>query len=119
MTELENTVRNELQHAQAVAEAGRIPDFNDSWAVAEARVAERGRRHRVVGVAAAAAVVAIAYGLLPSPEMEWRYINRDELVSTTSWVAPSDVLMPKHQVDLYGEIPVLIESTKTEGGALL
>jgi len=117
---MDKTLQNRLQRAQQEAERGRAPDFDTVWAAAEKRANTGGKRGWMVTSAAAAAIlVMIAVGLLRPAEREWLYVNPDEFESSTSWIAPSDVLLPDHQVDIYREIPVLIESTKTEEGALL
>ncbi len=121
MTDTEFELREALQRGQRAAEADRVPAFDQVWAGAEARVATRRRRARVLGglATAAAVVAAVAIGLMRPVEQEWQYINPDDFESSTSWVAPSDVLLPEHRIDIYGEVPVLIESTETDGGALL
>ncbi len=119
MTDSDNELRAALQAEQAQREAGRVPAFDDTFAVAEARASRLARRRRTAfGIAAAAAVVAIAVSLLPRDE-SWQFVNPDDLATSTNWVAPSDVLLPEHSIDLYRDIPVLIESTDSNEGALL
>jgi hypothetical protein len=101
-------------------EKGRTPDFDDVWEAASSRAAlVRKRQRALAGSAAVAAVVAIAFAWLAPHEDEWRYIDAGGFLETTSWSAPSDTLLPEHQIDIYRDIPVLIESTGTNGGALL
>lgn len=121
MSDIDNTLRKALRHGQAHAEAGQLPDFDTVWARAEASVAQRRRRTRAIGgLAAAAALVAfVVIGQLRPVEQSWQFVDPDDFASSTSWVAPSDVLLPEHRFDIYGEIPVLIESTKDDEGALL
>lgn len=120
MTDSDKALRAALCLAQATAEKGRAPDFDDAWAAALARAgAVRKRRGMLAGSVAAAAVAAVAFGLLAPPTHEWRYIDKADLLWTTNWSAPSDSLMPAHQFDIYQDVPVLIESTETYGGALL
>lgn len=120
MTDSDNALRGELREAQARAERDHAPDFETVWTAATARVGIVRRRQRwFAGSAAAAALVAIAFGLLVSPAQESRYIDADDLLETTVWSAPSDSLLPDHQFDLYEDYPVLIESTETYGGPLL
>lgn len=120
MTDFDNTIREALQAEQASREAGRIPAFEDTFAAAESRVAGRLRRRKMfVGIAAAASVAAIVTSLLLPRGEDWQYVNPDDLATTTAWVAPSDVLLPEHAIDIYRDIPVLIESTDSDGGALL
>ena len=123
MNNPEKTVQRQVKQAQQDAEADRVPDFSTTWAAAEARASAGRRRGWMAGSAATAAVVAaiavITVGLLRPVEQDWQFVNPDVFENSTSWAAPSDILLPEHRVDIYREIPVLIESTKTEEGALL
>ena len=120
MSDIDNRLRRALRHGQGLAEAGQLPDFDTVWASAEASVVQRRRRARAIGGLAAAAVVAIVLVVPPRPvEQDWQFVDPDELARSTNWVAPSDVLLPERQFDIYGEIPVLIESTRSDKGALL
>ena len=120
MTDFDNTIRDALQAEQANREAGRAPAFEDSFAAARAHVAARTRRRRTVfGIAAVTAIVAVAASLLLPHGEDWQYVDPDDLVTGTAWVAPSDVLLPEYSIDIYRDIPVLIESTDGNGGALL
>lgn len=120
MTDSDTTLRDLLKQGQNEAEQGRAPGFDATWATAEARASARRNHGWMVGGAAVAAIaVAITVGLLRPAEQDWQFVNPDIFESGTSWVAPSDVLLPEHQFDIYNDIPVLIESTKTEGGTLL
>lgn len=108
-----------LKGRQAAAEAGRVPAFDRVWAEADRRLAVRRRRRFGSGLAAAVIVTAVAVMLLQSPTPAWEYVDPDDLVTSTSWQAPSDVLLPEYRIDIYEEIPVLIESTEIDGGTLL
>ena len=120
MNDFDNTIREALQAEQANREAGCVPAFEDTYAAAEARIALRVRRRRAVyGIAAATAIVAVAASLLLPRGGEWLYVDPDDLATGTAWVAPSDVLLPEHSFDIYRDIPVLIESTDSDEGALL
>ncbi len=118
MTDFDDTLRDALRAEQASREAGRVPAFDDTFAVAEARAAGQIRRRWAIYGIAAAAVVAVATSLLLPRGEDWQYVNPDDLATSTAWVAPSDVLLPEHSVDIYRDIPVLIESTDSNGGAL-
>ncbi|MGB5333873.1 MAG: hypothetical protein WBM80_11415 [Woeseiaceae bacterium] len=120
MTDADTPLRVALRGAQASEDKGDVPEFDRVWAAANARTRTLRRQRRVVvGSLAAAAVAAIAFGLLLPRQVELQFVDADELLGTTSWSAPSDGLLPEHQFDIYQEIPVLIESTETYGGALL
>ena len=121
MTDIDNDLRDVLRNRPDNTGAGEVPGFDDVWARAESTVAQRRLRTRAVGgIAAAAALVAIVFvSQLRPTEQEWQFVDPDEFASSTSWVAPSDILLPKHQFDIYGEIPVLIKSTERDGGTLL
>ena len=119
MTDSDTLLRAALREAQASVEDGDVPQFDRVWAAANARTRVLRRQRRVVVGSVAAAVAAIAFGLLVPRGVELQFIDADELLGTTSWTAPSDGLLPDHQFDIYQEIPVLIESTETYGGTLL
>ncbi len=120
MTKPDDRIRYALRAEQERREAGRIPAFDGTFAAAEIQAASRARRRKaVLGIAAAAAVVAILSSQLLPRENEWQYVDPDDLATSTAWVAPSDVLLPEHSIDIYRDIPVLIESTDSNGGALL
>ena len=70
----------------------------------------------------AAAVVVAAAALtvyLQAPRQEPHYIEVAELLDTTYWSAPSDVLLPDREFDIYQDMPELFESTEPAEGALL
>lgn len=118
MSDLE--IQKKLKRAFAAAQA-KPPPFDEVWAKAEA-AGLRSRRYRLwAGIAAAAAVVAVVAGLWPAQEGELAddFLIADSLLNSTSWSAPSDMLMPEHQFDIYQDIPVLMESTQTQEGSLL
>jgi len=68
-------------------------------------------------VLVAAAVISVSMQV-PSPAVPV-YIEVAELLDSTNWVAPSDVLLPDRQFDIYQEIPVLHQPTEPARGALL
>ncbi len=104
----------------AFESADDAPPFERVWQAAVHRHRLSRRRYRSIAIAAAVAAVAVIvlnYQALRQDEMH--YIEIAELLGSTSWVSPSDVLWPERQIDLYEELPVLIESTDPAGGALL
>lgn len=120
MTDSDDTLRRAVREAHGAAESVPVPDFEQTWETARARIgATRKHRFLVAGTAAAAAVLAIAFGLRAPMDDNWQYIDEYELLETTGWSAPSDSLLPSREFDIYETVPVLIESTETYGGALL
>lgn len=115
----DNDIRQGLKRGQSIAEAGRVPAFDRVWAGARRRVASRRRRRVAGGLAAAVTLTAMAAVLLQSRQPAWEFVDPEDLVTGTSWQAPSDVLLPEYRIDIYEEIPVLIESTAIDGGTLL
>ena len=98
------------------------PAFDATLRAAEARLAARTRRLRAgSGIAAMVAVVAVAVGLsLRGPEAPGVDLRIEEaLLGTTQWAAPSDVLLPTHEFDIYRDTPALPGSTETLEGTFL
>lgn len=98
---------------------GSLPTFAATWAAAERRRAVARARHRNVAIAAALAVIVVAALSLRAPEPDVPYIEVADLLESTGWFAPSDILLPERQFDIYQELPVIIESTEPAGGTLL
>ena len=46
-------------------------------------------------------------------------VDKEELVASTTWVAPSDSLLPEHRFNIFQELPEMFESTGNEEGTLL
>ena len=120
MTDSNEQLQQGVRESWPAPEAGRMPTFAATWQAAERRLAARRRQYRVLA-GAAALVAAVAVGLLlRTPSVpDTSYVEIDELMGSTSWVAPSDVLLPEHQFDIYQELPSLLESTDAAGGSLL
>ena len=98
----------------------RAPTFKATWRAAEDRFAREQRRKRMLaGAAAVVAAAIVGLHLQTSPTDEVTYIDIAELMGSTSWTAPSDVLLPEHEFDIYQELPALLESTPPAGGSLL
>ena len=104
--------------ASLEARQGEGPEFDATWDAAERRHrASSARYRRFAGVAAMAAIVII---LMQLPDRDQGpYLTEADLMSSTQWLAPSDVLLPKHEFDLYGELPVLIDINGIEKGSPL
>ncbi len=96
------------------------PVFDKVWANAE--MSHRQSRRRYAWLASAAATLAaivIVLNIGTPPEYTIEFLELAELMDSTTWVAPSDSLLPEHQIDLYQDLPTLIESTEPAEGALL
>ena len=115
---LKQKLRDSLQSMQG----GDAPEFESVWSNAERKHrASRLRYQRFAAIATAAAVAVMAFVLWPlnGDNAAGIYLTEEDLLSSTHWVAPSDVLLPEHQFDIYGELPVLIESNDLDEGSLL
>ncbi len=116
--ELKERLRSALQSRQG----GDAPGFDAMWANAEKRYSKsRSRYQRFAGTAIAAAVVVTLFLAWPpnGNDVAVVYLTEEDLMSSTHWLAPSDVLLPEHQFDIYGELPVLIETNYLDEGPLL
>ncbi|MEL7187083.1 MAG: hypothetical protein AAFN50_11725 [Pseudomonadota bacterium] len=117
MTSDEQKLRERLRAAQQRAD-GEAPAFDATWVAAE----RRRNKRPATGAAVAAGIVAlIAVAMLsiaPQPEA-LNLVDVEELVASTTWVAPSDSLLPQHRFDIFQELPELLESTGSEEGTLL
>ena len=111
-------LRDAVAGSLDTAEQGGVPSFEKVWDAAEMQVAASRRRYAGFAVAATVAVVAIALAI-QNPTEEPPYIQAADLLGSTSWSAPSDVLLTKKSFDIYEEMPVLFESTDLAGGTLL
>ena len=96
------------------------PPFASVFAAAEDQF-QRSRRHYTwfASAAAIAAATYVAFSIGTPSLGEGDYIHIADLLNSTSWSAPSDVLMPTHEIDIYQELPELTESTSLAEGALL
>ena len=118
MNESDKALRDRLVRAWQQHADDRPPAFEATWQRAADRHAT-GRRYyrRFASVAVIAAALVIAMNLqLPTIGP---YIEVADLLETTYWSAPSDVLLPDREFDIYQDMPVIFESTEPAGGALL
>ena len=111
-----------LNESTRQRESGGGAGFDAIWRAAEAQYHAETRRYRRLSAAAASiAVFAIAISLFPGDEKPLLadFDIAARLMESTQWTAPSDVLLPNYAVDLYDELPVLMESTELYEGTLL
>ena len=107
---------------QTAPEPAQVPRFADVFGRAKAEHGRRTRRRYLGAAGAVASVAPIAVALLvlaPEDAPEPESLQITGLLDTTSWVAPSDVLLPEHEFDIFEELPEPMESTDSAGGALL
>jgi len=120
MNEQDDNFNTEIRRAWPENDNSRVPSFAVTWRAAEERYARSRRRYGMLaGAAAVVAIAIVGLQLQTSPTADVNYIEVDELMGSTSWTAPSDVLLPRHEFDIYQELPSVIESTETAGGSLL
>ena len=115
---LRQPLRDSLQSMQG----DDAPPFDAIWSNAEQQHRiSRSRYQQFAGFAAAAAVATIAFVLWPLNGNNGApiYLTEEDLLSSTQWVAPSDVLLPEYRIDIYGELPVLIDTNDFDEGSLL
>lgn len=114
-----------LKEAYKAAEPEVVPPFDEAFANATRRMQQR-RMRRQLGTAAAAMVAVVTGvllwqaqhpGLNPMPVDD--LLIADALMNATTWQAPSDVLMPDHQFDIYQDMPFEDVSTNLQEGPLL
>jgi len=114
---------NDQDLASAIGNAApevTAPAFDKVWANAELSHLKSRRRYAwLASAAATAAAVVIVLNIGTPPSDNIKFIELAELMDSTSWIAPSDSLLPEHQIDLYQDLPTLIESTEPAEGALL
>jgi len=117
-----NTSDQELANAirQANSADSEAPPFSKVWSGAEQQYLRSRRRYSWFASAAAVlAGIVVVLNAAPPTVNHGGYIEMAELLGSTSWAAPSDVLLPIHDFDIYRDLPALMESTKPAEGALL
>lgn len=115
-------LRQQLRGSLQSLQGDDAPPFDAIWSNAEQQHrVSRSRYQQFAGFAAAAAVAAVAFMLWPlnGNNMAEIYLTKEDLLSGTHWVAPSDVLLPEYRIDIYSELPVLIETNDFDEGSLL
>jgi len=89
---------------------GVTPAFDRVFEAAVTRQRQR-RRHYSYGISAMI-VALVLVAILHDPASP-SLVDEDVLLGSTRWRAPSDVLLPTRDTDLYSTMPVLVESTKS------
>ena len=119
MTDTDDKMEQAVRRSWPGLDASKVPTFDATWQAVEQRFAAGRRRNRMLAGAAAVVAAVVVGLLLQAPPESGDYVEIDELLGSTSWSAPSDVLLPEHEFDIYQELPSLLESTDTAGGSLL
>jgi hypothetical protein len=115
---LREALRDSLQSMQG----GDAPEFDAMWSNAKQQHrAARSRYQKIAGFVGAAAIAAVAFTLWPlnGNNVADIYLTEEDLLSSTQWIAPSDVLLPEYRIDIYAELPVLIQTNDFDEGSLL
>ena len=107
MSNSDETLRNQVRRAWR--QGDHEPAFDAMWQRAETSHAVSRRRYG--GVVAAAVIIAVIVLGVRTPVDEPTYVEMAELLDSTYWSAPSDVLIPEKEFDIYQELPALFEST--------
>lgn len=118
----DNDVRMAEECRRAMPPVGDVPDFDTVFAGAECRYRRRRQQHLGYGAAAAIAALLVSTLVLvdrDQPRPGGDYVEMAELMNSTQWTAPSDVLLPQHEIDFYRELPAMPASTEPAQGALL
>ncbi|MFQ5548964.1 MAG: hypothetical protein ACE5FV_11780 [Woeseia sp.] len=118
----DNELKERLQPALKSVQGRDAPAFETMWAGAERRYRARRSAYRRFAAVAAVAGIAVALMLVRSPNgngITGAYLTEEDLMSSTRWLAPSDTLLPQREFDIYGELPVLIETNDLKEGLLL
>jgi hypothetical protein len=117
---MKNSLTDSLRDSFSKRQAEPPPTFAVTWqAATERHKAGQARYRRLAAVAASAATAVLALNLWTAPPDTGAFIEIADLLESTSWAAPSDVLLPEYEFDIYQDMPMLIESTNSPGGSLL
>ncbi len=116
----ENEIEPRIRRAFDAGPTKACPSFDVTWAAAEVRYRRERRRYAAFGgVAAILAVVVVGLSSIQESPLHDEFLIADAFLNSTQWSAPSDVLLPQHQYDLYRELPILVEPTDIDEGSLL
>ena len=118
MNDSDDRLRELVSRAWPLAAERREPSFDSSWQAATTRQSAARKRYQRFAAAAAIAAAVVIVVNMPAQTTQ-PYIEVADLLESTYWSAPSDVLLPDRQFDIYQELPVIFESTEPTGGSLL
>lgn len=118
----EDEARMSSRVRTAMPQPDDVPQFDAVFAAAERRYRRRrGQRIRYGAAAAIGALVVTAFFVVDQepPVQHGDYIEIAEIMNSTQWTAPSDVLLPRREFDVYTDLPDIPLSTDPAQGALL
>ena len=111
MKATDEALRQRVRQSWQRDDIDEVPPFDKVWRHAEARHRALRRQYaRLAVIAVALAVIAVIFGTRSTVD-EPQYIEMAELLNSTYWAAPSDVLLPQREFDIYQDLPELFEST--------
>ena len=99
--------------------AGETPDFDAVWVAAEARWLDERRRFRQISAVVAIVAILTVAVLYPGGRQMQSVAVGEDFLGSTLWTAPSDVLIPRHDFDIYQDVPALMVPGELEEGNLL
>ena len=111
MKATDEALRQRVRQSWQRGDNEEVPPFDQVWRHAEARLTASRRRYaQLAAIAVALGIIAVFFGTRPTVD-EPQYIEMAELLNSTYWAAPSDVLLPQREFDIYQDLPELFEST--------
>ncbi len=111
MRRADETLRQRVKRSWQHASSEDPPVFDEVWRRAESGFTTARRQYaQLAAVGLALGVVAAVFGVRSTVEQP-QYIEMAELMNSTYWTAPSDVLLPQREFDIYQDLPELFEST--------
>lgn len=116
----ENEIGKPIREAFDTLHKETPPPFEEAWSAAELKHRQSRRRYATFsGIAAALAIVVVGLLSLKQADLNDEFLIADSLLNKTQWSAPSDVLLPQHQYDIYREVPFLVEPMNIDEGLFL
>ena len=116
----ERDIGERIRDAFDAVQKDAPPPFDAVWSAAEQQHHKARRRQATFGgIAAALVLVVVSFWLFNRPHSDDEYLIAESLLNETQWSAPSDTLMPIHEIDIYQEIPFLAEPTNPDEGLFL
>ena len=113
-------IDQELRRSLRPGKRPTTPDFGDTIRAAEAKLSDTRRPLPIAGAAVAmVALTLVGVWMRGTNTPVDEFHIGDALLGSTQWTAPSDVLLPAREFDIYRDLPELPGSTESEQGTLL